>query len=210
MDMCGVYLSLENWIVDTHRPFVPYFRLGVVSPDADAYFLTLEDDERLFHWEIQGEPTVHAWGVHWWIGAVENVLVEFSCEVPTKSMNLTLFFLNCKNNPIIFLQALLLTLCFTLEFFLIRVWQMSESEYFPSLIPTWESCWVDLHDVRELEGIQLLGNWHSWLETLGCVDVHFVPNNLRWKWNNIVSVGVRDENTTFFKEFRGWVETFGT
>jgi len=71
-------------------------------------------------------------------------------------MDFRLLLLADKELSVIHLQWLTLTLRQLLEFWVVRVWKMSESEYFLSLFSARPGCVVNLDNIGELEWVLLL------------------------------------------------------
>jgi hypothetical protein len=114
-------------------------------------------------------------------------------------MDFWLFFFACEVQFIKLLHVLLLIVvwCFHLQ---VWVWQMSECEHFLRSVSTWECSWVDLDYVRQLKWIKLLRYWNSRGWTLESISVYFIPYDLTWYWQYVVTVSKRNIDSSFFQE----------
>lgn len=104
---------------------------------------------------------MHARSVSCWVSAVKDVLVELSCEVACEPMDLTLILTNSENLPVVLLHSLAFVLRNLLQLGIVRVRNVPEGEHFLSFSSAWEGSRVDPNNVRQLERVHLLGDWHS-------------------------------------------------
>jgi hypothetical protein len=87
---------------------------------------------------------MHARGVHTWVRAIEDILVELSCEVTSETMNFSLILLHSEDYFIEFLHACTLALTIPryvfidLFIFSLRVRQVSECKYLLGLLTAGE------------------------------------------------------------------------
>ena len=102
--------------------------------------MTFADNHRGPDWEVEREPTLHAWGVLARVNAVEHVLVELSGEVACKSMDFGLGFLDSEVDATILPQRLFLSLRQVTKLINVRVRQVSEREHILTGLATWVSC----------------------------------------------------------------------
>ena len=134
--------------------------------------LSLEGQERVLDGEVHGEPRVHARSVLRRICAIEYILIELGCEIPTEAMYFSLLLGNSEDNFVELLHASILTLAVLLDFFhyriiiWLRVRNVSKSKDLLGLVSAWKGGREDSHDIRELERIQLLRDWDSCLQAL--------------------------------------------
>jgi hypothetical protein len=147
MDWCTENHLIKVRVINTHWPFIPYFRRWIVSPNIDYNFLVFKDQERLAYWEINWEPTMHSWGMSLWMSTIEYILVKFCCEESTKSMNFTLFSSHFKLYFIEHFHTLLVILLQFSIFLCIRVRAMSKCENWFRLISAWVSCTENLNNI---------------------------------------------------------------
>ena len=91
-----------------------------------------------------------------WIGAIEYILVQFSCEVSCESMDLRLLLLHCECDSIEHFHRLLVVLWQFLVFLSVRVWNVSKCEYWLGLVTTWKVSRVDLYNVWQFKWVMLL------------------------------------------------------
>ena len=88
----------------SHCPLIPDLRIGVVAPDLDLNYLPLANDDRHADREVEWEPRLHRRRMLLWLDAVENILVQFSREVASESMQLSLRLLDSEAKAAIFTQ----------------------------------------------------------------------------------------------------------
>lgn len=180
----------------------------MVSPNLDSNNLTFEHLHRSLDRKEQWEPTVHALGVGWRVGRVEDVLIQFCCKVSCKAVDFTLNFLNSELKSSMALQRTGFILLQGLQFFVVWERKMSECEHFLCLFSARESAIVDFDYVGQLEWEHLLRQRHSSADSLLSINHHFVPNHLAAQRNHLVGVTPWQIDTALFQEFLGRDQTF--
>ena len=151
----------ELRVPDTHSPFVPYFCLCVISPYTNYHFLVFEYCKGFFDRKVHGKPRVHFGSMSRRISAIENILVELSCKITSKSMNLGRIYLHFEFKSIKHLHTLFTILLQIFVFFGIWVRTMSKSKYRSWLITTGEVGRVNFDHIRQFKWVKLLINRNS-------------------------------------------------
>ncbi len=181
--------------------------MWIIAPNWNVEFLSFVRHEWHLNREVHRKPTVHTRSMLNRVGAVENVLIKFSGEVASKAMNLSLLLFNDELDAIEFFHRSIFSLAISLDFFLhfdiflLGVRKMAERENLLWFVTAWESGRKYSHYIWQFKWIELLRDGYSCLQTLRCVEIYLVPNDLTGERDHIVGVWIRNEDAAGLQEF---------
>ena len=182
--------------LQTHGPLVPDGGGVVVPPYGNAHSLALVRDERVLYWKVKREPAVHTWRVRRWIYRIVDVLVELCGEVASEAVDLALRCFHSKCELRVALQRAFGIAWQELEVFIVWVRQVAEREDLLGFLSARIRRVVDLDDVGQLEGIQLLRERNAPSDSLLRVELDLIPQNLARQRQHLVGVAPRHVDAT--------------